>query len=118
MNAAIIFFFFSAVERMGLEAPESYAGRMKSKKNDDPFVHVLLFECVDCSCPVPLAVTSDARNIEDVDVRTLKLQCHNCGWSGASEGLGARRHWVDEWKPWRENDASKEASKRRIRRNL
>lgn len=73
---------------------------MKIKRNNDPFVHVLVFECADCSCPVSVAVTSDARNIEDVDVRTLKLQCHNCGWAGASEGVGARRHWVDAWDPW------------------
>jgi hypothetical protein len=99
MNAAIIFSFFSSFERMGKCAPASYADRMKTTRNTDPFVHVLLFECADCSCPVPLAVTSDARNIEDVDVRTLRLQCPNCGWSGTSGGIGARRHWVDVWKP-------------------
>jgi hypothetical protein len=89
---------------MGRNEPGEYADFMKTKRNDDPFVHVLVFECVDCSCPISVAVTSDARNIEDVDVRTLKLQCHNCDWSGTSEGVGARRHWVDVWKPWGNGD--------------
>jgi hypothetical protein len=70
---------------------------MRKRRNGGDFVHVLVFECVECGCPVPSAITSDAKNIEEVDVRKLKLQCHNCTWSGTSDGFAARRHWVDEW---------------------
>ena len=70
---------------------------MVTNRHGDSFVHVLLFECAQCRWPVPSAVTSEARNIEDVDARVLDLHCSNCGWSGALEGARARRHWVDEW---------------------
>jgi hypothetical protein len=61
-----------------------------------PYVHVLLFECQGCGCPVPSAITSEHRNVEDADTRALKLKC-SCGWSGQLSGTDARRHWVEQW---------------------
>jgi len=60
------------------------------------YVHVLLFECQDCGCPVPSALTSEHRNVEDADTRALRLNC-SCGWSGQLSGTDARRHWVEQW---------------------
>jgi hypothetical protein len=61
-----------------------------------PYVHVLLFECQNCGCPVPSALTSEHRNVEDADTRAVKLNCY-CGWSGRLSGTDARWHWVEQW---------------------
>jgi hypothetical protein len=71
---------------------------MQIERNNEPFVHVLLFECVRCGGPVPLAATSDAKNLEELQSRTLDLHCITCGWSGMSDGFAAKRHWVDKWR--------------------
>jgi hypothetical protein len=62
----------------------------------EPFVHVLLFECSNCSCPIPSAITSHNKSMEHVDSRVIAVSC-GCGWSGQVMGTDAKRHWVDEW---------------------
>jgi hypothetical protein len=61
-----------------------------------PFVHVLLFECSQCGCPVPCAITNDKKNPEEVDAREVSLRC-NCQWSGTALGVNAKRHLVVDW---------------------
>jgi len=68
------------------------------KTASDSVVHVLLFECPGCGCPVPSAITNNEKNLENVDARNVTLDCHNCYWSGASLGLNAKHHLVVEWK--------------------
>lgn len=63
----------------------------------NPVVHVLLFECPQCGCPVPSAITSEKRNLEELDARHVGLECRNCHWSGRSLGLNARHHLVVDW---------------------
>jgi hypothetical protein len=72
----------------------------------EPFVHLLLFECQQCSAPVPVAITSEKKSVEETDARQIEVHCDKCGWSASLLGTGAKRHWVDTWKP----DASDEAS--------
>lgn len=72
---------------------------MKAIRDDHEFVHVLLFECEQCGCPVTSALTADARNPDEVDGRTFTLRCHNCDWSGTALAVTAKRHWVDDWRP-------------------
>jgi hypothetical protein len=60
------------------------------------FVHVMLFECPDCTLAIPLALTRDRRNFEDSDGHAFTLRC-SCGWSGVLLGVLARRHWVEGW---------------------
>ncbi|HXU21751.1 MAG TPA: hypothetical protein VN788_14295 [Verrucomicrobiae bacterium] len=62
----------------------------------EAFVHVLLFECSSCGCPVPAAVTAGNRNVEEVDAGSVELKC-SCGWSGKALGIEARKHWVHNW---------------------
>jgi hypothetical protein len=65
-------------------------------KAAQPFVHVLLFRCPDCTSPVAAAVATGERNPEDADTCTFSLRCV-CGWSTTAIGLSAKRHWVEEW---------------------
>jgi hypothetical protein len=62
----------------------------------ETFVHVLLFECSECGCPVAATVTSGNRNVEEVDAGSVELKC-SCGWSGKALGIQARKHWVQDW---------------------
>ncbi len=62
----------------------------------EAFVHVLLFECSKCGCPVAAAVASVNRNVEEVDASSIELRC-SCGWSGNVLGVEARKHWVQPW---------------------
>jgi Zn-finger protein len=82
---------------MGQRGASAHTFGMKKIGEDYDFVHVLLFKCAQCGCPISSAVTSGAKNIEDVDVRTVKLECHNCDWAGTSAAVAAKRHWVDNW---------------------
>jgi hypothetical protein len=60
------------------------------------FVHILLFECPSCRLPVVHALTSESKNIENIDLEFHTAIC-SCGWSGKLLGLDARRHWVESW---------------------
>jgi hypothetical protein len=60
------------------------------------FVHVLLFRCLSCGLPVVNAVASDSKNLEEIDLGLHNVRCE-CGWSGESSGLEAKRHWVEPW---------------------
>lgn len=60
-------------------------------------VHVLLFECPRCGCPVPSAITSDTVNLEPVDAHLVSVGCSNCHWSGQDLGLNAKHHLVVDW---------------------
>ncbi len=62
----------------------------------ETFVHVLLFECSKCGCPIASAVASINRNVEDVDASSVELTC-SCGWSGKVLGVAARKRWVQPW---------------------
>jgi hypothetical protein len=62
----------------------------------ESFVHVLLFGCSQCGRPVPSAVLSENRNVEDVDAGSIIVTCP-CGWSGRVLGVEARGHWVNGW---------------------
>lgn len=64
-------------------------------RNSEPFVHVLLFECPECLKPLPSAIATSERNLENTDGRSFTISC-DCGWAGSEMGLKARRHWVDE----------------------
>jgi len=66
------------------------------------FVHVLLFSCMSCGLPVAHAVTTESKNLEEVDLDYHNLACV-CGWSGKSAGLEARRHWVESWQETRDS---------------
>jgi hypothetical protein len=66
------------------------------EKAAEPFVHVLLFECAKCSSPIPSAIRSDERSVEQIDARSMSVTCH-CGWSAQLLGTEAKRHWVDHW---------------------
>jgi len=65
-------------------------------KPAEQFVHVMLFECPDCTLAISFALTTDKRNFEDVDRDSYTLQC-SCGWLGSSLGALARKHWVESW---------------------
>lgn len=65
-------------------------------RSAEPFVHILLFECHECGCPVPAALTSDRKSMEDIDARAIRVSCR-CGWVEQVSGTEARRHWVDDW---------------------
>ncbi|HTW23916.1 MAG TPA: hypothetical protein VMD78_09965, partial [Candidatus Baltobacteraceae bacterium] len=67
---------------------------MQSEPKD--FVHVLLFQCMNCGLPVANAVKTDSRNLEDVDLDSHNILCA-CGWTGQASGLEAKRHWVEPW---------------------
>ena len=62
-------------------------------------VHVFLFECHRCGCPLPAAITSHDSNIEQMDARTFTVECSNCKSSGSFIGTEAKRHWVEPWSP-------------------
>lgn len=66
------------------------------KRVAEPFVHILLFRCPECSDPVTLAVATSERNPDETDVRSFVLRCA-CGWVGTQMGISARRHWVEVW---------------------
>jgi hypothetical protein len=66
------------------------------KTFNEPFVHVLLFQCGGCGGPIPVAVASGEQNAEQVDAGTLAVGC-NCGWSGTVTGVTARRRWTLAW---------------------
>jgi hypothetical protein len=61
-----------------------------------PYVHVLLFRCKICNMPVPISVTSEARNHENVDAGFFDVHC-SCGWKKQSLGIEAVNHWVAQW---------------------
>lgn len=63
----------------------------------EPFVHILLFECLECSCPFASALTSDSKSMEHIDARAVRVTCH-CGWAAELPGTEARGHWVAEWR--------------------
>jgi hypothetical protein len=62
----------------------------------EPYVHVLLFECRSCGCPVASAITSHNRSVEEVDSRRIPLRCA-CGWSAELLGTEAKKHLVEPW---------------------
>ena len=62
----------------------------------EPFVHILLFECHECGCPVAATLMSDRKSLEDIDARAMRVMCR-CGWADELAGTEARRHWVDDW---------------------
>jgi hypothetical protein len=62
----------------------------------EPFVHVLLFQCLVCANPMSSAIATSERNPEETDARSFVLRC-DCGWSGTQMGLLAKRHWVEPW---------------------
>ena len=68
-------------------------------KTDEPYVHVLLFECRQCGGPTSSATTSNEANVDEVDARALAVRCGICGWSAKLIGTEAKRHWVDAWRP-------------------
>lgn len=65
------------------------------KSDSEPFVHVLLFECPQCSRPISSAIATNEKNLENTDIRSFAIRCE-CGWAGNQMGLSAKRHWVDE----------------------
>jgi hypothetical protein len=64
--------------------------------SNKPFVHILLFECSQCACPVPSALPSDHRNMEHIDSTSVQVSC-GCGWKSKRPATDAKRHWVDSW---------------------
>src|ERR1700689_3654514 len=68
------------------------------KTSAETFVHVLLFDCPQCTRPIPLAITSKKRNVEDINQHLLTVRCP-CDWSEQLTGSSAKRHWVDSWGP-------------------
>ena len=68
------------------------------KTSAEIFVHVLLFDCPQCTRPIPLAITSKKRNVEDINAHLLTVRCP-CDWSEKLMGSSARCHWVDSWGP-------------------
>lgn len=67
---------------------------MQSEPKD--FVHVLLFQCMNCGLPVVNAIQSESKNLEEIDLNSHNIAC-DCGWSGQPSGLEAKRHWVESW---------------------
>ena len=68
--------------------------RVQTEPND--FVHVLLFRCMNCGLPVVQALTTDSKNLEEIDLNFHNIVCR-CGWSGQASGLEAKRHWIESW---------------------
>ena len=60
------------------------------------FVHVLLFDCLQCGGPILTAVLSDTKNLEYVDALLLELRCP-CNWLGNQIGVNAKTHWIEPW---------------------
>ena len=60
------------------------------------FVHVLLFECPKCGCPVACALASNESNLEEIDSRKVNVKCA-CTWEGKPLGVTAKRHLVINW---------------------
>ena len=52
---------------------------MQGEQRD--FVHVLFFECAGCRLPVVHALSSESKNIENIDLEFHTAICI-CGWSG------------------------------------
>ena len=65
-------------------------------KVGEPFVHIFLFRCPNCSKPMSSAIATGERNPEETDVRSFVLHC-GCGWTGSQNGIAAKRHWVEAW---------------------
>lgn len=65
-------------------------------RGDEPFVHILLFRCPECSGPISTAVPAVERNLEQTDSRSFPTRC-GCGWAGNHDGTDAKRHWVESW---------------------
>jgi hypothetical protein len=63
------------------------------------FLHALIFDCAGCSRPISLVHLAEFRNLEPTDGELFRLKCP-CGWAGDRRGFEARRHWVDEWRPF------------------
>lgn len=63
----------------------------------EQFVHILLFDCPQCKCPLASTLLSEFNSLEQIDAREMKLRCNNCRWIGKDHGLGARRHLVLDW---------------------
>ena len=66
------------------------------RKIVEPFVHVLLFECLECGHPIGSAINTGNRNVEEIDSGSVALNC-SCGWKGKLMGIDAKRHWVSSW---------------------
>lgn len=65
-------------------------------KAAESYVHILLFQCPNCSNPIPSAITTNERNPEETDARSFVLRCE-CGLVRTQMGILARRHWVEVW---------------------
>ena len=52
------------------------------------------------SRPLSLVQLTEFRNLEPTDGELFRLKCP-CGWGGNLRGFEGRRHWVDEWWPFR-----------------
>jgi hypothetical protein len=66
------------------------------RRNGLLYVHVLLFKCPSSGDPMPAALVSEKRNLEEVDAHAFKVQC-NCGWSGKLLGVKRLKNWVAQW---------------------
>ncbi len=97
-----MFFYCLNKERMSLACRLPSCPSGVDMADPIGFVHLLLFRCPACNSPIPSAVTSDKRNLEDADAMPVMLGC-NCGWTGTSVGAGAMRHWVESWESNKED---------------
>jgi hypothetical protein len=60
------------------------------------YVHMFLFECTECNCPIPSAQITD-HQLEAADAMMFDLRCDQCGKSSQALGHTARRHFVSDW---------------------
>ena len=73
-----------------------------------PYVHIFLFRCKSCKRPLPVAVTTEARNHEKIDGDFFEIQC-GCGWKKQCLGVEAVKHWVTDWETVKSIDNLSEA---------
>ena len=60
------------------------------------FLHLFIFQCRQCGCPITITTHSDCAGLELVGATVFSLYCR-CGWFRNLEGMRARRHWVEPW---------------------
>ena len=67
--------------------------RVPARKGRMRFIHMLLFECPECNCPVATAQITD-HQLEAVDGMIFQLRCDHCVQSFQVLGHTKKRHFI------------------------
>lgn len=74
----------------------NYKMRYPMALNNFGYAHLLLFRCKRCHEPVAVPITTQARNLEEIDGETYNVKCR-CGRLERLLGVEALAHWVVPW---------------------